>query len=187
MTEQARLSRLIAGIYDTALEPGRWPEVLARVVDFVGGQGGCLLAKDASSHDIEAHWHTGVAPHDMRLYTETYSKLGPLAALTSGDVGQVVCVADVMSYDEFRRSRFFREWAQPQGWVDVAIAAIEKSADRWSYLGISRNARSTGAAPATSRPPIARSRPPSLSMPSAAALVWTMRPCASSRNSPALR
>jgi len=140
MDEQARLSRLIAGIYDTAIEPGRWPEVLARVVDFVGGHGGCLLAKDATSHDIETQWQTGVAPHDMRAYTETYAKLGPLAALTSGDVGQVICVADVMSYDEFRRSRFFREWAQPQGWVDVAVAVIDKSADRWNYLGISRNA-----------------------------------------------
>jgi DNA-binding CsgD family transcriptional regulator/PAS domain-containing protein len=140
MDEQARLSRLIAGIYDAAIEPGRWPEVLARVVDFVGGHGGSLLAKDATSHDIETQWQTGVAPHDMRRYTETYAKLGPLAALTSGDVGQVICVADVMSYDEFRRSRFFREWAQPQGWVDVAVAVIEKSAHRWNYLGISRNA-----------------------------------------------
>jgi DNA-binding CsgD family transcriptional regulator/PAS domain-containing protein len=140
MTEQARLSRLIAGIYDAAVEPGRWPEVLARVVDFVGGHGGCLLAKDAASHAIETQWQTGVAPHDMRRYTETYSELGPLAALTFGNVGQIVSVADVMSYEEFHRSRFFREWAQPQGWVDVAIAVIDKSAERTSYLGISRNA-----------------------------------------------
>ena len=140
MNEQARLSRLIAGIYDAALETGRWPEVLARVVDFVGGHGGCLLAKDPVSHDVDTQWHTGVAPHYMRLYAETYSKLGPLAALTFGDVGQVISVADLMPYEGFRRSRFFREWAQPQGWVDVAVAMIEKSADRWSYLGISRNA-----------------------------------------------
>jgi DNA-binding CsgD family transcriptional regulator len=140
MNEQARLSRLTAGIYDAALEAGRWPAVLARVVDFVGGHGGCLLAKDSTSRDIDAHWQTGVAPHYMRLYTETYSKLGPLAALTFGDVGQIVSVPDIMSYKEFRGSRFFREWAQPQGWVDVAVAVIEKSADRWGFLGISRNA-----------------------------------------------
>jgi DNA-binding CsgD family transcriptional regulator/PAS domain-containing protein len=140
MNEQARLSRLIAGIYDAALEPGRWPEVLARVVDFVGGHGGCLLAKDGASRGIDTQWQAGVAPHYMRLYTETYSKLGPLAALTFGDVGQIISVADIVPYQEFRRGRFFREWAQPQGWVDMAVAVIEKSADRYGYLGISRNA-----------------------------------------------
>jgi DNA-binding CsgD family transcriptional regulator len=114
--------------------------VLARVVDFVGGHGGCVLGKDPASRDIDTHWHAGVEPHYMRLYTETYSKLGPLAALSSGEVGQIVSVPDVVSYTEFRRSRFFREWAQPQGWVDVAVAVIEKSAERWSFLGISRNA-----------------------------------------------
>jgi DNA-binding CsgD family transcriptional regulator len=140
MSEQVRLSRLIAGIYDAALEPGRWPEVLARVVDFVGGHGGCLLAKESSSRDVDAQWQAGVAPHYMQLYTQTYSKLGPVAALAFGEVGQIVSVADVVPYAEFRRGRFFREWAQPQGWVDVAVAVIEKSADRRSYLGISRNA-----------------------------------------------
>jgi DNA-binding CsgD family transcriptional regulator len=140
MSEQVRLSRLIAGIYDAALEPGRWPEVLARVVDFVGGHGGCLLAKDSTSRDVDAHWQAGVAPHYMQLYTETYSKLGPVAALSFGEVGQIVSVPDVVPYTDFRRGRFFREWAQPQGWVDVAVAVIETSADRRSYLGISRNA-----------------------------------------------
>jgi len=140
MSEQVKLSRLIAGIYDAALEAGRWPEVLAHVVDFVGGHGGCLLAKDAATRDIAARWQTGVEPHYMRLYTETYSKLGPLAALSCGDVGQIVSVADVVPYDEFRRGRFFQEWAQPQGWVDVAVAMIEKTADHCGYLGISRNA-----------------------------------------------
>src|SRR5579871_1949054 len=140
MSEQIKLSRLIAGIYDATLEPERWPDVLARIVDVVGGHGGCLLAKDPASKEIDAHWQTGVAPHYMRLYTETYSKLGPLAALVSGDVGQIVSVQDVVPYAEFRRGRFYREWAQPQGWVDVAVAVIDKSPAGSNFLGISRNA-----------------------------------------------
>jgi DNA-binding CsgD family transcriptional regulator/PAS domain-containing protein len=140
MNERASLSRLIAGIYDATLEPGRWSEVLSRIVAFVDGHGGCLLAKDSASKDVDAYWQAGVDPHYMRLYTETYSKLGPVAALTHGDVGQIVSVPDVVPYDEFRRSRFYCEWAQPQGWVDVALAVLDKSAGGWGYLGISRNA-----------------------------------------------
>ena len=140
MSEQARLSRLVAGIYDATLEPRRWSEVLARVVDFVGGHGGCLLGKDSATRDIDPQWQTGVEPYYLRLYTDTYSKLGPLAALTFGDIGQIVSVADVVPHDEFQRSRFYREWAAPQGWVDVAVAVLDKSAGGWGYLGISRNA-----------------------------------------------
>jgi DNA-binding CsgD family transcriptional regulator/PAS domain-containing protein len=140
MTEQARLSRLIADMYDATLEPGQWSEVLARIVAFVGGHGGCLLAKDATSRDIDAHWQTGVEPHYLRLYNETYSKIGPVAALTFGDVGQIVSVPEVVPYDEFRRSRFYVEWAEPQGWIDVAVAVLDKSAGGWGLLGVSRNA-----------------------------------------------
>ncbi len=140
MTEQVQLSRLIADMYEATLEPGQWPEVLARIVAFVGGHGGCLLAKDAASREIATHWQTGVEPHYLRLYHETYSKIGPLAALTFGEVGQVVSVPEVVPYDEFRRGRFFLEWAKPQGWVDVAVAVLDKSAGGWGFLGISRNA-----------------------------------------------
>jgi DNA-binding CsgD family transcriptional regulator/PAS domain-containing protein len=140
MTEQATLSRLIAGMYEATLEPEQWSEVLARIVAFVGGHGGCLLAKDPTSRDIEAHWHAGVEPRYLRLYNETYSKMGPVAALSFGEVGQIVSVPEVVPYDEFRRSRFYLEWAEPQGWVDVALAVLDKSAAGWGFLGISRNA-----------------------------------------------
>ena len=139
MTEQARLSRLIADMYDATLEPGHWSEVLSRIVAFVGGHGGCLLAKDPTSRDIDAHWQTGVDPHYMRLYNETYSKIGPVASLTFGDIGQIVSVPEVVPYDEFRRSRFYLEWAEPQGWVDVAVAVLDKTTTGWGLLGVSRN------------------------------------------------
>jgi DNA-binding CsgD family transcriptional regulator/PAS domain-containing protein len=45
-------------------------------------------------------------------------------------------------YDEFRRGRFFREWAEPQGWVDVAVALLDKSASGSTYLTLSRDAES---------------------------------------------
>ena len=52
-------------------------------------------AKDPASRDIDVHWQTGVAPHYMRLYTKTYSRLGPLAALSFGDVGQIISVREI--------------------------------------------------------------------------------------------
>ncbi len=140
MSEQVTFSRMLSGIYDATTEPGRWSEVLADVVAFVGGHGGGLLAKDSASKGVDAQWQTGSEPHYMRLYAETYSKLGPVAALTFGEVGQIVSVPEVVPYEEFRRGRFYREWAQPQGWVDIAVAVLDRSSGGWSYLGVARNA-----------------------------------------------
>ena len=44
--EDEALSSIISGIYDAALDPGRWCEVLAAIAGFVGGQAGGLLSKE---------------------------------------------------------------------------------------------------------------------------------------------
>ena len=45
-----------------------------------------------------------------------------------------------MPYDEFCRSRFHRERARPNGWVDIASAVIEKSTTGCTFLSIARDA-----------------------------------------------
>src|SRR5262249_29839362 len=41
-------------------------------------------------------------------------------------------------YDEFREGRFFREWVEPQGWIDAANTVLEKSVTSCAYLSIIR-------------------------------------------------
>jgi len=139
MSEQRKLTRLIASIYDAALDSALWADVLADIADFVDGQVGGILAKDATRKYVNAHCYAGLDPHYMKLYTETYSKLGPVALSPFGDVEQVLSVPELVPYDEFRRGRFYQEWARPQGWVDVAIAVLDKSAGGCAYLSVSRN------------------------------------------------
>lgn len=31
-------------------------------------------------------------------------------------------VSRSLSHEEYRRSRFYQEWARPQGWIDIVIA-----------------------------------------------------------------
>src|ERR1041384_3675358 len=127
-SHDARLSQLIAAIYDAALDSALWPEVLATIAEFVDGRVGGLLTKDAIKQEVNAHWHAGGGPHYLRLYAETYSRLGPVAISPPGQLAEIVSIPDLMPYDEFRRGRFYREWAEPQGWVDVAVAVLDKSA-----------------------------------------------------------
>ena len=139
MSEDQQLTHLIATIYDAALDCALWPDALADIAEFVDGRVGGLLTKDCHKEYVNAHWHAGGDPHYMRLYAETYSRLGPVATAPSRGVETIVSIPELVPYDEFRRGRFYREWARPQGWVDVAVAVLDKSADGSAYLSMSRD------------------------------------------------
>ena len=139
MIEDPRFSRLITDIYDTALDPGLWPGVLTSLAGTMSAQAGALLSKDSSRKSVDATCHTGLDPHFERTYADTYGKLGPVAAAAFCDVGQIASIPELVSYDEYRRGRFYQEWAQPQGWADVAVGVLEKSTCGCVYLSFARN------------------------------------------------
>jgi DNA-binding CsgD family transcriptional regulator/PAS domain-containing protein len=132
------VTSLIADIYDAALEPARWTDVLPLIGDFVGGQGGGIVSKDAVSKASTPNYHFGVDPQYVQIYAETHSKFDPLATLPFFDVEQVVSVPELVPYDEFRQGRFAQEWMRPQRWVDTASCVLEKSASSCSFLTILR-------------------------------------------------
>ncbi len=63
-----------------------------------------------------------------RLYFDKYIKFDPLgAAYFMLDVGEVASTSTLMPPSEFFETRFYREWVQPQGWVDNVFAILDKS------------------------------------------------------------
>jgi len=134
--------RLIGQIYDAALDPAQWPEVLANICEFVGGRAAGLISKESP------HYHFGIDPHYVQRYSQAHSTLEPTLAF--GDVERVVGLLDLVPYDEFCKGRFFREWMQPQGLVDAANAVLEKSALGCSFLTIFRD-QASGAVDADMR------------------------------------
>jgi hypothetical protein len=67
MDDKATLSALIGDIYDAALDPALWTDVLVSITEFVGG----LLSKDSVSKLGNAFYHVGVDPHYIQIYAET--------------------------------------------------------------------------------------------------------------------
>jgi DNA-binding CsgD family transcriptional regulator len=45
-------------------------------------------------------------------------------------------------YEEFRQGRFYKEWARPRGWVDIASVVIDKSPERCTMLSVVRREES---------------------------------------------
>ncbi|HZP71698.1 MAG TPA: helix-turn-helix transcriptional regulator [Pseudolabrys sp.] len=139
MKDDQGLTQLIGDIYDAALDSSRWASVLAKIAVFTGSQAASLLSKDSVSKSVNVHYQSGIDPYFVRLYIESYSKFDPLANASEYTAEQIVNIPDLVPYDEFKAGRFFREWAQPQGWVDAANVLLEKSATNCIYLSILRN------------------------------------------------
>jgi DNA-binding CsgD family transcriptional regulator len=144
MIDQAdeHLSQLIGEIYDAALDASKWSAVLAKAAHFVGGSSAALFSKDAASGAGNIYYEFGTDPYYRQLYFEKYVKLDP--ARTGhffADVEQPIAVSDLMPYHEFLETRFYREWAQPQGVVDFVAAVLDKSATSVAMFGVFRHER----------------------------------------------
>src|SRR5215813_2924787 len=139
MEEDLELTLLIGEIYDAALDASRWIDVLAKIAKYVDGQAAGLLTKDGISKSGNVHYQVGVDPDFVRTYSETYWKFDPVATLPDYEDEQIVSVPDLMPYEDYIAGRFYREWAQPQGWIDAANAVLEKSTSSCAYLTVLRN------------------------------------------------
>jgi DNA-binding CsgD family transcriptional regulator len=139
MEQDQGLTQLIGEIYDAALDASRWTDVLAKIARYVDGQAAGLLTKDGVSKSGTVYYQVGVDPHFVRAYSETYWKFDPVASLPDYDLEQIVSVPDLIPYEEFTAGRFYREWAQPQGWIDAANAVLEKSTSSCAYMTVLRS------------------------------------------------
>lgn len=144
MDETAQVSALIGDIYDAALDPSLWPLVLEKAKGFVGGVAASLYSKDAVNKCGNMFYQTadGIDRHYQHLYFNTYVKLDPT---TTGqffaELDVPVSTDDIIPYEEFLETRFYREWARPQGLVDHVVAVIEKSNTSAALFGVFRHQR----------------------------------------------
>jgi DNA-binding CsgD family transcriptional regulator len=143
MPNVEQVASVIGDIYDAALDPSLWPAVLRKARELVGGSAAALFSKDATRKSLNVHYDDGgLDPHYQRLYFDTYAKLDPT---TTGHVfaqiGEPVSTVDLLPYEEFLETRFYKEWGHPQGLVDFICAALDKSATRAAMFGIFRHRR----------------------------------------------
>jgi DNA-binding CsgD family transcriptional regulator len=136
------LSALIGDIYDAALDPALWPEVLEKSSTFVGGGSASLYSKDSVSKTANINYAVGMETRYIQCYEEKYVKIDPT---TPGffffDVGEIISIEDILPVQEFLETRFYREWAQPRGWVDTATAVLEKSGTSYAVFSVFRHER----------------------------------------------
>lgn len=130
-----KLLSLVASIYDASLDESQWNEVLDRVVAYAGGQAGGLVSCRRTG-EIEIAHAVGVEAPFVQSYIEGYESIDPSRNIRYSEIGRVYSAADWTPIDEFRSSRFYREWAHPQGLEDGANVLLTKSATMISYVSV---------------------------------------------------
>jgi DNA-binding CsgD family transcriptional regulator len=122
-------------IYDAALDPGLWPEVLGRITLFVGGVTTALMSQDVVAQSARFYFSWGDDPDHRRLYFEKYVKLNPLlGALMLLKLGDVRAASSVLPMEKFRTTRFYKEWAGPAGYGDVTAALTDRTGSVATHL-----------------------------------------------------
>lgn len=143
MSEAELLSTFIGEIYDAAIDAARWPAILGKIAQFVGGPSASIYAKDASRKSGSLFYHDGgIEPRFVHLYFDQYVKLDPVTTRHFfAEIEEPTATADIMPYDEFLETRFYKEWAKPQHLVDHVSAVLDKSLTSVALFGVFRHER----------------------------------------------
>lgn len=135
MINNDQLSALIGEIYDAALNPTHWSVALQRIIDFAGARGGGLVATGPNG-EVRIGHSIGVAPEFMQRYVDTYRQFDPMSSIHLADIGRVYSTEDWIPIEDFRRGRFYQEWARPQGLEDAVNTLLDRSDEGVSYLSL---------------------------------------------------
>ena len=143
MSDTEELSLLICNIYDAALNPALWPHVLEATCAYVGGATATLLSQDTATKSVAFYFQWGNDEKYLRLYEEVYIKLNPtlVPTLLLSKVGGILSTVDLMPFEQFHASRFYKEWVAPQGYVDSVFATLDKSATGYAFIAVVRHQR----------------------------------------------
>ena len=143
MQESEQLSALIAEIYDTVLDRSLWPAALKKATAFVQGHASAIYWNDVANNSGDIFFDDGgIDPEFKRLYFEKYVALNPtLTPRCFSAVEEPATTGDLVPYDEFLKTRFYREWARPQGLVDFVSIFLEKTTAKAAMFGVFRHER----------------------------------------------
>ena len=137
------LSSLIGDIYDTTLDRSLWPNVLKKIAAFVPGCSAAVFWDDAANDSGDVYFEDGgIAPAYRDLYFAKYIQLNPTTTpRLFAPAEEPVATGDLVPYAEFLKTRFYREWARPQGLIDFISITLEKSATKSAMVGVFRHER----------------------------------------------
>ena len=141
LPDDAEVLDLVGEIYDCAIEPKRWPPTLERIADYVGGKTVGINVKDPAKRKVTFLVSWGGNPEYRKTYNEKYFALNP--AMTAGwfvGIDEPVTCSGYAGKAEWLNCRMYKEWMEPQGYIDACGVNLTKSAQSHAMLSVIRTA-----------------------------------------------
>jgi DNA-binding CsgD family transcriptional regulator len=142
VTEIERASGIIGIIYDAAIDPNVWLNALAETCGFCRCAVGALYSHDMTRREPIFHTLWGLDAANTKSYLEEYGPTNPLIpAHLAADAGDILAASRMPLWDDFVKSSFFRDWGEPQGFLDSLSAIVERTPTRLSMVSCIRHER----------------------------------------------
>jgi DNA-binding CsgD family transcriptional regulator len=135
--EQIRhLSETIGAVYDAAVEPGLWPQALELTAALIGGRTASIGISDTVTHETLIRTTWGVEEPYISNYAEYVASMPFYQLYAAMGVEEAKAGSAMYDMDDFHASRFYKEWAGPQGLEDVAALCIMNDSRRFGIFGV---------------------------------------------------
>lgn len=141
MPEGPEILDLVGEIYDCAVEPKKWPPTLERIADYVGVKAVGINVKDPAKRKVTFLVKWGGNPEFEKSYDEKYFALNP--AMTAGwfvGINEPVTCSGYTGRAEWLNCRMYKEWMEPQGYLDACGVNLTKNAQSHAMLSVIRTA-----------------------------------------------
>jgi DNA-binding CsgD family transcriptional regulator/PAS domain-containing protein len=107
------VDQLVGKIYDAAVEPGRWPQALEMLSDFLEGAATKLTFQNVKTSRSEAN-SVRMPPEADRTYAQYYYKTNVfLQRIAKLRAGTLIPVWNLLPRDVYQRSEFYNDFCQP--------------------------------------------------------------------------
>jgi DNA-binding CsgD family transcriptional regulator/PAS domain-containing protein len=117
------LSAAISDIYDCALDTAHWPVALARIAEMSGAAYSAISVGDLVAERTVAMHASPWDFEQLRILNSEYTREIPGGyEVAFGDIDTARSTMELVSENEFQKSRFYREWVAPQGLRDGCVA-----------------------------------------------------------------
>ncbi len=128
-------SSVVSDIYDCALQPDGWSAALTRIAGLMDAAYIAISLADARQANAVMAAHSPWDPHMLQTLNDDFGADGipGLREIIFGGTDCANSTMNQMSEAEFQESRFYRDWAGPQGLRD---ACVVKFAHTPARLGI---------------------------------------------------
>ncbi len=138
-TQLELYASVVEAIYDCALDPSKWRDVLPKIAAFLDSDSSTFALHDMARGDGRRFFDYGLSEAAVRSYFEIYAPLNPtITATPMMQIGEPWMLRMMLPREEFLESRFYKEWCKPNGQGDLMGLLALRAGSRIATHAIAR-------------------------------------------------